>query len=367
MAEVIEAKPVAEVSTSTGAPALPAIDMSKMRASIAVQAVSKATELVSSLTAAQMLGRNLDLIKEDIKRRAQIPEFYEKAIYDKPQGNGKTVTGPSVWLLKQLATMVGHLSTRMTIHGSQDGQTQVTVEVFDKVANNIYELTDSVIHEQWSKDDKKALPMTNPDLIKLKVKSELSKAVRYVLSSAIDTELIRMAEEQCRLSLALSSAAMLKNRPVMLNYFKEHLKVSENQIVRYLKIAGTDKITAEHVRHLRGMIQAIKDGDVDPADIWDGAIAPSKSKNKPAEKSEEAAEESEEVDNTTEQEKEAPAATEAPDTAPEKEPEQAEKPAEEKQMSFEEQLADKPAEEKPAATQRKAEGRARASVDLSRM
>lgn len=366
MSEVIEAQPVAEVSTSTGAPALPAIDINKMRASIAVQAVSRATELVSSLTAAQMLGRNHDLIKEDIKRRAQIPEFYEKAIYDKPQGGGKIVSGPSVWLLKQLATMVGHLSTRMTIHGSQDGQTQVTVEVFDKVANNIYELTDSVLHEQWSKDDKKALPMTNPDLIKLKVKSELSKAVRYVLSSAIDTELIRMAEEQCRLSLAMAAVAMLKNRPKMLAYFKEELKVTESQIYQYLKVPGADKITAEHIRHLRGLIQAIRDGEVDPADIWKGAIAPSKSSNKPAPKVQEAEEKQEQVEDKAEPENEPPAATEAPDTKPE---ESTEPEAEEKQMTLEEAKAEncflKEPEEKPApkvTTARRAEGQARARI-----
>ena len=77
-------------------------DMSKLKATIAEKAYGIAVSELASWMVAQTAGRDLNKAREEIKRRATDSRFAEKAIYAKPIGNGKEVTGPSIWLLKQL-------------------------------------------------------------------------------------------------------------------------------------------------------------------------------------------------------------------------------------------------------------------------
>ena len=267
-------------------------DMSKLKATIAEKAYGIAVSELASWMVAQTAGRDLEKVKEEIKRRAADSRFAEKAIYEKPIGNGKSVIGPSIWLLKQLATLAGHLDIKTSIHSATGVETQLTVRVVDKVSNNKREFDLTVPHTQWKKGyyDKTAKkevagrvePIENPDMVKTVVLSAASKVERNVLTASIDIELVQYAEELCRNKIDTDALALLKNRKACLDYFASKLNVTPSNILNFLELRELDEITTAHIRRLRGIIVAIGEGEINPSDIWPDARA-IKSKNDKAE------------------------------------------------------------------------------------
>lgn len=267
-------------------------DMSRLKATIMEKAHSVAVSELASWMVAQTAGRDLATARAEIKRRSADSAFAEKAIYEKPIGGGKFLTGPSIWLLKQLANLAGHLDIQTTVHGATGNETQLTVKVMDKVSNNKRTFDMTVPHLQWRAEyfdnkQRKTIPahaelIENPDKVQMKVLSQASKVERNVLTASIDIELVQYAEECCRNTLELDALQLAKNKKAALEYFSEKLKITPAQVLAFLELDKEADIETSHIRRLKGVIVAIGEGELNPADVWPNAANIEKGKAKPA-------------------------------------------------------------------------------------
>jgi hypothetical protein len=239
-------------------------------ASVQVAAQARAIEVLSKIMVASSAPRNLEAFRQRMLEVARDPAFAEQAVSIKPIGKGVEVK--SVYMAKYMAVEYGHITHKTIDHGGKLGTaSQVECIVNDVQGNGEASVTVTVQHVRYSKNNGNQV-VSDPDGVRMLVKSESSKTLRNCIFDILHPGITQEVFEACIQTLDISAAEFLKDPDAAIKFFEEKYKVKKGQIFNFLRIDGPDKLTPKHIRRLRALATAFKDGDANPADIWQGAV-----------------------------------------------------------------------------------------------
>lgn len=188
--------------------------------------------------------------------------------YVLPRGNDKTIQGASVHLARILAQNYGNL--RIAAKGTQISDKYVTAEaVCLDLETNL-----AIRIEVRAKILDKSGRRYNEDMINTTMLAAISKAQRNAILQVIPrgfvdevykTAMAKLTEplkEQNKLNVARTNA---------MAWFKKNHNIEPKTILAYFERKTIEELTAEDVAELRGIRQAIVDGDLKPANAFSDA------------------------------------------------------------------------------------------------
>lgn len=205
---------------------------------------------------------------------AKRPLFAEAATYSFPRG-GQNVTGPSVSLMRPLATYWGHIRFGFRIvdddddhigiegfaHDLQTGAYNVAPDRFKK---SIQRRNKNTGKTEWVKPDER-------DLREL-VNRRGAILVRNCVLAVIPPDIVDSVLQQCSATLEAASSGKLKQnredvlRQVVVSFAE--FGVTKEMLDQNLGHPIEQMTPAEHVR-LQGMYRSIRDGNTKVADHFD--------------------------------------------------------------------------------------------------
>ena len=180
-----------------------------------------------------------------------------KCGYTLPRGD-KKIQGASVHLARILAQNFGNL--RVAAKGLSISDTYVTAEAvcMDLETNMAVRVeTRQKILDKYGK-------RFNDDMINITMLACIAKAERNAILHVIPaafTDEVYLAAQKKLIGEAKDEKKLAEARTKALKFFKEKYNVEEKAILDYFNKQKVDQLDAEDVTSLRGLLQALKDGD----------------------------------------------------------------------------------------------------------
>jgi hypothetical protein len=179
---------------------------------------------------------------------------------------GKRIEGPSARFAEIIAYSWGNLRADGDVVG--EDQTHVTAAgtCFDLERNVAFRVR--VKRRITTKDGKRY----DDDMITVTANAALSIALRNAVLKTIPQALTRPVYEAARKASVGEGATLTKTRENALAWFAK-LGLSNEKIFELLNVAGVNDIGQEDVITLRGLMTAIKDGDISVESILNEGMA----------------------------------------------------------------------------------------------
>lgn len=181
-------------------------------------------------------------------------EVASSCTYSLPRG-GKRVVGPSVRFAELVVAAYRNLHVSTTIIEVGDDAAVVRGAVIDLEANT---LTEGDCRRVVQK--KRGSSKPDEDMKQLAVASGSAIAYRNAVFKAVPRALWEPAWRESQ-KAATGKGTMEKRRQAALDLYAE-FGATEDQVLRALGRKGTEEITQDDLRHLRGMVTAIRSGEL---------------------------------------------------------------------------------------------------------
>lgn len=236
-------------------------------ASVAIEAHRAAVETVAQVMSAQALPRDNAAIKEAFLEKAKDPIFADKCVSFKPVGDG--IYSPSVYMATYMDANYPHFKVRTIDHGGDDTYSQVEGIVWDIQNNTFLSMTSTVKHKK--KVGQQIVAVTDPAEYRNLVKAEESKTVRNAILKHLPPDLVDELFEACQATLDIAAVEFLKDKTAVVKFFTEQFQITPAQLYPWLRIKGPQDLEEKHIRRMKAFGRAIKDGDVNPAELFKGA------------------------------------------------------------------------------------------------
>jgi hypothetical protein len=222
-------------------------------------------------------------VRSQLLKACERPRFAEVAIYHKPVGKG--IEGPSIRLAEEAARCMGNITTDV-ITTYEDNEKRILQVSATDLENNLTHpctvvVTKTVERSSAGKGQTVRRQRINSkgeavyevdatdDEILNKVNALVSKALRTVLLRLVPGDIMEDAIDCAyatrQKSIADDPHGQLKK---LCDAYETGLRVSVSQLAAYLG-HPVDETSAEEIDHLRGVYQAIKDGEA----TWTEAMA----------------------------------------------------------------------------------------------
>lgn len=184
----------------------------------------------------------------------------EQCIYSVPR-DGKVITGPSSRLAEIVANAWGNNRTGARV--VDEGAEFITAQgVFHDLEKNAA-ITFEVRRRITGKNGRRF----SPDMIAVTGAAACSIAHRNAVFKAIPKALWSEIEEAAR-QVAIGDVKTLANRRAAAMGAFQHYGVKPEQIFAVLEVGGLPDITLDHLGVLRGMLTALKDGELTPEEMF---------------------------------------------------------------------------------------------------
>lgn len=222
----------------------------------AIEASNRA-EYDIQIATAKKYPRNLARIKDNVVAISTMnKETAEACRYALPRG-GKTLSGPSVHLARILAQQYGNIRVDSRVKQITDKQVISEAVCFDLETN--YAVKVEVRRSIVGKNGR-----YNDDMITVTGNAASAIAYRNAVLSVIPksiTDLAYGAAVRMITGDLTSEDKLVTARNKAVLFFKETYNVTEEQILKAIGIRSITQIKAEQIADLRGLEQALKDGD----------------------------------------------------------------------------------------------------------
>lgn len=221
-------------------------------------------EVQAALVIGKQFPRDTDISFSRIMSACKRIRLAESAIYSYPKG-GKLVTGPSIRLAEVLAQSWGNISFGLREISQQDGVSIMQAYAWDTETNTKREQIFYVKHERKSGKDTKQLTDSR-DVYEMTA-NQGARRMRACILAVIPGDIVDSAESECRKTLEHGGGVSLVDRlRKMISAFDE-FGVTKSMIQAKLghKIGVT---TAPELVNLMAMYKSIKDGMVNPSDVF---------------------------------------------------------------------------------------------------
>ena len=212
-------------------------------------------EIDMQVATAQKYKRSIKEFRREVSEMACLDEETAATMfYALPRG-GKKIEGPSARFAEVVGAAYGNLRYGSRISGI-DGNFIVAEGVCFDVQKNV-SATVHVRRRITNSDGKKF----NDDMIQVTGNAACSIALRNAIFKVVPMGLVKDIYEQAKMTSIGKATSMSEKRHKMLDWFAK-AGATEELILESLGRAGLDDITTDDLIMLRGLVTAIKDGDV---------------------------------------------------------------------------------------------------------
>lgn len=220
-------------------------------------AIARATqEIQASLVIGQRFPRNEIQAKARIIQACQRKGLAAVAEYEYSRG-GTRITGPTIDLLRAIASRWGNLLYGWDEVDRRDGMSRVRCWAWDTQSNSRAERTMQVRH--WRDTQGGGYELTDERDIYELIANQAARRVRACLEEVIDSDIIADAVDACRETLSKGEKVPLRDRAVqMLNAFTE-FGVTQAMIETRLG-NKLEAISENQLASLRRIFKSLKDG-----------------------------------------------------------------------------------------------------------
>lgn len=224
--------------------------------------------------------RDMEQVRAKLLRTCAIPSFAEGAQYRKPIGAGKFAEGPSIRFAEECVRALGNMHVESALVSEDDDRRVIRVTVTDLEANitvpvdAVIEKTversgvrqgQIVVSERTNSRGQRTFKVrAGEDELAVKQAALVSKALRNAVRRLVPKWLEDEAMETC--AATLKSAAKEKANVERLTRAFAKLGVPLDHLVGYLG-HSLESMTPEEYNLLRGIGEAIKDGEATWADV----------------------------------------------------------------------------------------------------
>jgi hypothetical protein len=209
------------------------------------------------IATAKKYPRNLSRVKENCLAIVTMDKsIAESCRYTLPRG-GKSISGPSVHLARIIVQQYGNVRAEARVKQITDKQIISEAVVFDLETNYAckIEVRRSIIGKNGRFND---------DMITVAGNACNAIAFRNAVFSVIPKGLTDICSDAALRVVTgdLSSEdKLVKARNTAMEYMKSTYNVTEEQVLTAIGLRSINQIKAEQIADLKGLIQAIKDGD----------------------------------------------------------------------------------------------------------
>lgn len=222
-----------------------------------IEAQTKA-EIDAQVATAKKYPRNLMNIKNNVLALVTMDlETAQSCSYSLPR-SGKDIEGPTIHLAKMLAQQYGNM--RASAKVTEVGATSITCQAF---AHDLESNTAIGIEVKRKILDKKG-KRYNDDLITMTGNAGNAIALRNAILAVIPKSLTNAAYNEAKkfaVSDITDEKQLATKRKEMLDVLKNKYKVEPEQVLNVLRVKSVSDITKEGIATIRGIYQAIVDGD----------------------------------------------------------------------------------------------------------
>ena len=218
---------------------------------------SQRAEYDIQISTAKKYPRNLARVKENCLAIVTMDQsIAESCRYTLPR-DGKSLSGPSVHLARIIVQAYGNVRAEARVKQITDKQVISEAVVFDLETNYAckIEVRKSITGKRGRYSD---------DMIVVTGNAANAIAFRNAVFSVIPkglTDICYNAAIRVITGDLSSEDKLVKARNTAVEYLKTTYSVTEDQILRAIGLRSKSQIKAEQIADIKGLIQAIKDGD----------------------------------------------------------------------------------------------------------
>jgi len=221
-------------------------------------------EFDMQIATAKRYPRNLSIVKQNSLAIVTMDrETAESCRYTLPRG-GKNISGASVHLARILSQSYGNMRVQTRL--KDIGQTTVTAEAiaFDLESNYAVsmEVSRSIVGNKGR---------YNNDMINTTGMAACAIAFRNAVFSVIPKALVEVCYKKAAEVITgdlSDETKLIQKRNVVINYFIETYGVTKEEVLTAAKVRSENQIKQEQILDLKGLAQALKDGDVKVEEIF---------------------------------------------------------------------------------------------------
>ena len=254
-------------------------EVSAMNVESGTVALLNKSEIDMQVATAHKYPRSIKRFRDESLQMVTLNESVaESCIYALPRG-GKTVEGPSARFAEVVASAWGNCRAGARV--VNDSGDFITAQgVFHDLERNV-----AITYEVQRRINDKNGKRFNADMIAVTGNAASSIALRNAILKGVPKAFWDDMYQAARATVMGDFKTLANRRAEALKAFVA-LGVSHDQIFAKLGVTGIEDIGLEHLVVLRGLITAIKDGDITPEQAFsaENGEPPAKTNNKPSEK-----------------------------------------------------------------------------------
>lgn len=216
-----------------------------------------AQEVQAALVIAKRFPRDEFMAVEKIKTACRRKELAESAEYEYSRG-GTKICGPSVDLLRAIAKRWGNIDYGWQEVERKNGESQIRAFAWDMETNTRAEMSFAVRHWRDTKEGGYALK-DERDIYELTA-NMAARRERACLEKVIDSDIVQMAQDECRKTLNGQSKEPLTDRArKMVDAFSSDFGITVAMLEKRIG-NKLEAISENQLASLRRVYKSLKDG-----------------------------------------------------------------------------------------------------------
>jgi hypothetical protein len=224
-----------------------------------------AAEVYAAILVAQQVPRDLEEVQREMEQLCRMPAMARKAIYKVPKG-GKTATGPTIHLMKELARIWGNTQWGMAELSRSAGKSELLAYAWDAQKNS---RSSRIVVVEHKRDKSETGPEDITDMAAIMTNntSIASRHLRETIATILPLWFVDRAVELCMATMTGGGSVPLpqKIRNAVAR-FEEELKVRKERLVARLGGRPTSEWDALDLAELLEAYSRVTSGAV-PVDV----------------------------------------------------------------------------------------------------
>lgn len=219
----------------------------------------------SQIATAKQYPRNLNKVKmNSIAIACMDIETAESCRFSKPVG-GKNVTGPSVHLARIVCQQYGNMRVQQRIKQISDKTIIGEAIAFDMETNYAVcvEARRSIIDKNGIRYKDSVIETNAMAILSIAERNAILKVIPRAITEGVYKEAFNYANGDLS-----DNAKLIVARDKAFQFFLTEYGAKEDEVVACLGLKTKEAIKAEHIADLRGYMQAIKDKELNPDDLF---------------------------------------------------------------------------------------------------
>jgi len=233
--------------------------------SIEVIEAQQRAEYDTQIVTAKKYPRNLKKVRDNCIAIATMDkETASSCGYTLPRG-GKSISGPSIHLARIIIQQYGNVRAEAKVKQITDKQIISEAICFDLETNYAckIEVRRSIVDKQGKRFNDDMITVTGNAANAIAFRNAVFNVVPKAIYDSVYGSAVRMITGDLS-----DNDKLIKERKRMVSHFVNTYSITEEQLLNSMGLRSVNQIKAEQIMHMQGMLQALKDGDSTPEEMF---------------------------------------------------------------------------------------------------